>query len=358
MIAYIVLFSILLICGIYEVCNRSRTTVLGDTVVKYQPKKYYLIIPILFVLVMGIFRETTIGYDSETYYIYYWACIDKYSWAYLFTHFSIDNGFYIILKLIAIFTSDWWFARAILFLITFLLYYDIVREYSPYPATSLIIILGLSMLGLMFSILRQALAGAISLYAYKYIKKKRVLASIIIILIATTIHKSALLCFFVLAVYMLRRKKISTIQLITFSIITYLIFLVCIPFVTMLYADSRYENIATHDGGYGMLAFMIVVTIIIIRMIKLSGSDKDSEIGFLFNISCGAIFVQIGALIWSLFNRASVYFSFYWCLLIPKLLYRLPQKKRRIYFLIVAVLFGFMFFYQIAEVEKYVFHKF
>ena len=358
MIPYVVLFSILVLCGIYEVCRKPRMAVLGNTVIKPQSKRYYLIIPILVILVMGIFRETTMGYDSDTYYQYYWSCIDSYSWLYLLTHFSIDNGFFIVLKVIAIFTRDWWLARAVLFVLTFSLYYHFIARYSEYPAVSLIIVLGLALFGLMFSILRQALAGAISLFAYKQIRKGSVFKCVLFILLACTVHKSAILCVFMVVFYVLHLKKFTGFKLIVFSILAYFIFIIGIPLIALIYADSRYSGGTTRDGGYGMLLFMAAITALILRMFKLTGTNRDKGLGYMFNLSCGALMIQVGSLMWSLLTRTTVFFSFYWCLLIPNLICRLPKNKRIIYFIIVATLFGFMFFYQLSGVDMYVFHRF
>ena len=359
MLVYAVLLFILVACACYEMNEASYQSYGFDMRMPSSYRKYhYILLPVAFLLVIGIFRETTMGYDTLSYYTDYWARVDDYSWKELCTNFSIDNGFFIILKTIALFTDDWWLARAILYVITFLLYFNIVQENSPYPAVSLIIILGLTLLGLMFSILRQALAGAISLYAYKQIKKSSFIKAILIILVAATIHKSALLSVYLLAVYVVQRKKISTVLLVVLSVLAYLTFMIGIPLITRLYADSRYVDIAAHNGGYGMLAFMIVVIMIITRLIQLSGTKKDIESGYLFNISCGALFIQIGALMWDLLNRTTVYFSFYWSILIPILLYKVPAKKRCMYFAMIVLLFGFMFIYQISDAEKYVFHQF
>lgn len=358
MTPYVVLFAILVFYGIYEISRKPIMAVPKGMVNNYRSKNFYLIIPVIVILIMGIFRETTVGYDSETYYKYYWICIDDFSWPYLFTHFSIDNGFYIVLKLIAIFTRDWWLARAILFVITFLLYYYFITEYSPYPIMSLIIVLGLALLGLMFSILRQALAGAITLFAYKYVHRNKGINSIIFILLAATIHKSALVCLYIILLYKLKLKKFFGFKLLLYSVIVGIIFTIVVPIIIKLYADSRYEGIAAHNGGYGMLLFMITVTILILLLFEITNKKQDLEMGFIFNISCGAIFLQIGALIWELLNRITIYFSFYWCLLIPMLIYKLPKNWRIAYYIIVVVLFGFMFFYQISEVDKFILHQF
>lgn len=355
---YLILFFALLVCGLWEIRQgNDRALFYVKSTGQTYCKILYELIPVLMILFLGIFRETTMGYDSQAYLDTYWAITDDLSWGEILTGFQNDNGFFFVLKFISLFTKDWWAARAILFTFTFLLYYIIIVKYSPYPSTSLIIMLGLAMLGLMFSILRQALAGAITLYAFKHIRKGSWVKCLLLIMLAATVHKSALLCVFMLVLYFPRFKKFSGKELAVLSAVSYLFFIVAVPLVLNLYV-KQYIDLAAHDGGYGMLLFMVTITVLILYLFNITGEKRNGVLGFTFNLSCGALFIQIGALVWSLLNRATVYFSFYWCLLLPNLLYKLPYRKRQIFFLVIAAAFGFMFFHQIAEAELYVLHKF
>lgn len=357
MFPYICLFCCLVVCAFFETNNVSLSSI-GNKSYKAVKRSRYIIVPLIMVLILGIFRETTVGYDSETYYIYYWSQLDRYSWLDLLKDFTNDNGFFLALKVIAIFTDDYWLARAILFMVTFLIYYAAIRDESPYPTISLIIFLGLGSLGLMFGILRQALAGAICLHAYKKIRYGEWTKCLFLILIAITVHKSAILCLFMLMLYFIRAKRFSGIKLVLLSGASYLFMLIVIPLITLFYADGRYETIAMHDGGFGMLIFIISIVVLAAHLMRLTGSNKEDELKFLFNLSSGALFLQMGALQWSLLNRLGAYFSIYWCLLIPKLIYKLPRKKRLNYLFIIIMLFGFLFFYQLGDVDLYVWHKF
>lgn len=367
MVPYIVLFVCLVFGGFFEVCRPTNINEQEETKKKY--KNAYAVVPVLIILFLGIFRETTVGHDSESYYIYYWDQLSRFSWADLFTNFSVDNGFYIVLKLIAILTDDWWFARAILFVLTFSLYYLIIIKESSYPCVSLLIFVGLANLGLMFGILRQSLAMGVCFFAYKYLRKNEWLKFIIFVLIAATIHKTALISLYVFIVSFFKLKKLTYYKFLVLSGFAALVFYFVIPMITSTYNSMIYKNIATHDGGYGKFLFVIVVFVVLgylMNYIKKNEElaelnselvDNDKIVG-LYNVSSGAIFIQIGALQWGLLTRTTVYFSIYWCLLFPELLNKLSQKNRIQVYLVLAVLFGFMFFYQIDEVELFAMHSF
>ncbi|HBF15735.1 MAG TPA: hypothetical protein DDW30_08710 [Clostridiales bacterium] len=355
MLLYIILFASLILCGLLEVSTVSDSIALKRPARK---KLLYSLIPVCIILFFGIFKEVNVGYDSDTYYTYYWSLVDRYSWIDLATDFSLDNGFFAVLKIIRLFTNDWWVARAILFVFTFVLYWKVILTDSPFPTVSLIIFSGLGMLGLLCSILRQALAGAITIFAYKQIRKGSWMKCLLFILLAATIHKTALCCIYMLIIYFLWSRRFNVIRLALLSGVSYLAVLVAIPLLSAIYANSRYKDGILSDGGYGMLLFIVVVLGLSMILFRMTNENNNKNLNYLFNLSSGALFIQMGALSFALWNRIAVYFSFYWCLLLPGLLARLSLKKRILFFLIIAVLFGFMFFYQLSDVDLFVLHDF
>lgn len=358
MTPYVTLVIILFFCGLLEINYTGGNITASPSNTLARRKNIYAIIPVILLLYLGIFRETTVGVDGETYRVYYWLQLDRFSWSYLLSDFSGDNGFFVVLKVISLFTDDWWLARAILYTFTFSLYYVAIDEETPYPSVSILMCFGLGMITLMFGILRQVLAGAVTMLAYKQLKKNSRLKCLLLILLASTIHKTAFICIYMLVIHLLEHRKISGLKLIVLSLLSYAVFIAAVPMLSRLYADSRYETIAGSNGGYGMLLFMTVVVTFISYLMRITKAYSDKELINLFNLSCGALLVQIGALQWDLLTRASILFSIYWCILIPKLIYRLPKYRRLQCYITFFVLFGFMFFYQITDAETFVGHTF
>lgn len=353
MTLYVVLLALLCVTALIEK-NTKKLKADGQNKLLC----FTVLFPLLLLLFLGIFREVTVGFDARTYYYNYWLRVDTYSWESLLTDFSVDNGFLLLLKAFFSYTDDWWLVRAILFFITFSLYYVTIAKETPYPSLSLIIFLGLGTLSLMFGILRQALAGAITMIAYRHLRRGARIRSLLFILIASTVHKTALLCIFMWILYFLKTKKFTGVKLVVLSVFSYGAFFAAIPLVTLLYADSRYDSIAENNGGYGMLLFIFIILTLTGHLMRLTDAYDDHESSYLFNLSCGALFIQIGALQWSLLNRTTVFFSVYWCILIPKLIAKLPRQKQWSYYFAVIALFGFMFLYQLTDVDMFVMHEF
>ena len=361
MILYAVLFLVLLWCVMWEL-DLTTVTCFPPVLSKPYVKRIWNALPVFMIFLFGIFRDTTVGHDAQSYYVDYWCMRDYYSWIKLATDFTMDNGFFAILKIIGLFTSDYWVARAVLFTITFAIYYAVMREETPHTALSIIVFLGLAHLGLMYGILRQALAGSICFLSYTQIKKGAWKKCAVLILVGITIHKSSIICALMLLLYYLetkvKMKKCSGLQLLFLSVIVGIGAFVVIPIITSLYSGGSYADIAVPDGGYGMLLFMIAIFMLLTCLMHKTNTKEDSELAFLYNLSCGALLLQVGALQWSLLNRVTVYFSIYWCLLFPKLICKLPKRQKLFFSLIVVVMFGFMFFYQLSDVEMFVMHQF
>ena len=89
MVPYIVLFVCLLFGGFFEVCRPTNMNDLEETKEKY--KNFYAIIPGLIIFFLGVFRETSVGADAQSYYIYYWNRLEGFTWNELFTNFSIAS---------------------------------------------------------------------------------------------------------------------------------------------------------------------------------------------------------------------------------------------------------------------------
>lgn len=363
MAPYIVLFVLLLWTAYLELVPANETR-LPAAFSKPALAKLWEILPVLMIFLLGILRETTVGHDSQGYYEYYWCMRDYYSWIKLATDFTMDNGFFAILKIIGLFTNDYWVARAVLFTITFAIYYAAIRNESPYPAMSIIVFLGLAHLGLMYGILRQALAGSLCFLAYTQIKKGSWGKCAILILIAVTIHKTAIISALMLLLYFLNKhpkiagKKFSWLQLLVLSGIVAIGVFVIVPSIAKVYNGGIYADIIAPDGGFAMLLFMIGVLLLLSYLMHITDSDEDPELTFLYNLSCGALLLQVGALQWGLLTRPTAYYSIYWCLLFPKLICKLPKHQKLFFSLIVAVMFGFMFFYQLSDVDMFVMHQF
>lgn len=360
MLIYFIVLFILLIFSLIEILqkapidNNNLDTCYKSITLNKNSEIIKRILIWFFICLIGFFRSESMGYDSNNYFIYYFNRVELYSWKELLSNFQIDNGYYLLNKLIYLITSDYWIYRGILFVIVFSLYFVFFKKESPYLALSILIFFGQANLNILFSILRQSIAGGISIYSLRQIKKKHYLRSLLIVLFASTFHKSALIMLMIFPISMLKRKLSNT-KLLIISVISILFFIILLPRIVSIYAGGRYNNYSS-NGGYYIL-FLLAVSIIGTGIAMDRINPKDRWLILLYNIAAFTLAIQIGALQWALFTRIRNYYSVILCFLIPKLLALIPQKRRLILTLIIVVGYGFMFIYSMAD-SPYSFHIF
>lgn len=158
MLPYIILFVLLSLGGFIEISKDKKYYFIARKEINFY--NLYLFICVAYFVALGVFRETTVGWDSDNYFTYYWNYAYNLSWKDILLRFSGDNGFYFICKLIHQFTNDYWVFRAIIFCITFLLYFYVIKKETNNVCIGLLIFMGAAQFSLIYSILRQALAGA------------------------------------------------------------------------------------------------------------------------------------------------------------------------------------------------------
>lgn len=305
------------------------------------------------ICLIGFFRSEYMGKDANTYFIYYFNQVDYYTWKELLFNFKIDNGFFIIVKIVSLFSKSYWIQRGILFIISFSLYYYVFIRESPYLALSLIVFLGCTYLGLLFSILRQSLAGGIIFLGARDLKRKHIIRFLVLIAIASTIHKSALLLLITVPYYFLN-KKINTPLIIIISFIFYFIFKAVFPIVASWYGAGRYIEDMTSGEGYYMMLFLIII-IIFTSFVYNNNVPYNRELNVLYNIATFSIIIQVGALQWALFTRLCAYVTINMGLLVPKLIKEIKTKDKLLFCLAYIVAYGFMFFLTIKG-SPYSFH--
>lgn len=350
MVVYIALYAILCVFGFVEMQSVSNG--------KNKTVKVVYSFAFIIVLAVGVFREINVGNDANSYYDSYWSVVKNRSFGKVFLDFIHDDfGFYLITKVIQCFTTDYWVYRAILYVVTFTLYFITLKNNSRYICLSLLIFLSSSMLNLMFGILRQALAGAICFFAYNFLKKNRNFIFIILVLLATTIHKTAIISLFLICFKICDCKKINKLQLSILMLLCGVIMIVVFPVIVRLYGGGRYSNDLGFNGGI----FLFAAILIEIFVIDTATPDKvweNKEVVFEYNVSCMTMLVQVSALFWALITRTRSYYSVYFAILIPNILKEIDQKNRMMWFVVLVVGFGVMFFKQIGDANLYIFHHF
>ena len=239
-----------------------------------------------------------------------------------------DKGFYILSALIKIvFGSNETVYLFVLALIQSVIIISVYRKYSSQYLVSIFLFLASTdYISWMFNGLRQFTAVVIGLAATQYILQKRWIPTILLILLASTMHQSALLLF---PIAIIVQGKAWNRRTLLFLLATMVAVLFVDQFTNILddmMQETQYANMVSDwnewgDDGTNLLRVLVyaVPTILSIVGLKYIRQANDPLINFCTNMSI----VSTGLYVISMFTsgifigRLPIYASLYNYILLP-----------------------------------------
>lgn len=293
------------------------------------------------VLVMGL-RGSTVGSDTWNYLFNIYDNAEYY----LLYRDAGEEGFFLynyILDSIGVGKQGYLFIYAILVSAAFSHFF---YKYSQNVYVSFFLHLTIGLFAVSMSAMRQTLAVCLTLFAFDCIVQRKFLRFVIIVLIATSFHSSAL-CF--LPIYFLNRLQIDSvrnwkeqikiknlkIKLVVFVTGTLLPIFVSDSFTELIsaFVPERYSYAIDHALQHQLNPLLVVVNFLvpISCLFVLNKNNlmkqKTQHIYLILMILSGInIIVNILAMNINLFNRFSFYFLVYNMLLIPNSIATIDNK--------------------------------
>jgi hypothetical protein len=189
------------------------TVLVNNSKIPVKRKEYiYLFSFILVALFVG-FRDPEMWNDSAGYEIAftdYTKALDNFSFhdkPFGYTEF----GFYFVGVIIKTFTENSTIYFIIISLITFLFLYIFAKKFCMFPLIGLVVYMGRFMPGRNMMQIRAALAIAVLICGTQYITKQQLWKFLAVIIVAYTLHHSAIVA---IPVYFMNKMKISQIHII------------------------------------------------------------------------------------------------------------------------------------------------
>lgn len=299
--------------------------------------------------VLIVFRDYSVGIDTNVY-MYRFVRFAETEWRNLFALadlYSFEYGFVILNKLLGyvILSSRWFVAIVSLFSIVVLC--KRISEESSIPWLSFYIFVTCGLHANSLNLLRQFLAIILVFYSYRFVERKEVFKFIGIIVLAATMHVSAL-C--VLPVYWIVQVKFSkgiilavlgvtSVIIVAGNVIIYKL-IVYTPYAHLIDANVRGE------GAVGLTVICIIFFIFIILILGKRDNFKNKNmyivIGLLAMIICGMTFVVSGI------ERILPYFFIMLLIIIPNTLHAISNKNiKKQYIMCICIL---LFVYYIVVV--------
>ena len=198
-----------------------------------------------------------------------------------------------------------------------------------------------------FNTVRYYFALAITLYSFRYVLKKEYIKFIILILFAALFHKSVLV---VIPLYIIANRTLKKWQIMIFA-------LVCASFLVgkdfymqialKLYPSYQNTPYLNETGGITDNIFSIIrcVAVLVLCFICYKETIKDSKENiFYFNLNLMAIALYTCCSFIPLLSRFGYYLVTSHILLIPNVICRVEDKKKKRIILIFTVFIAIMYF--------------
>lgn len=336
-----------LITGVLK--QRRTETVPGTTEYRYNP--IWAILIFLPIFIMAGLRER-IG-DTGTYRHMFLNFPSSFSEIipYLGTD-AKDKGFGVLTIFLKSFIGD-----------NYVLYFFIIagiqsfcmikvcRKYSEsYLLSIFMFVASAAYISWMFNGIRQFLAVALTFACTGLILRKKYIPVIIVILLASTIHASALVML--PAIFAVQGKACNK-----WSVLLALAFAVLILFggrLSFLAENTQYSDVLTKgiwqtDDGTNPLRvlFGAIAPVLALLFLKKIRAENNPVINLCVNMSLIALGISVLSIFTSgiYIGRLPVYFSLYNYILLPWLLNHLFEGKSRIFAYIVLVMLYLLFYY-------------
>jgi hypothetical protein len=325
-------------------------------------KKIYIIFTFIILFFISAFRSKNIGSDT-TAYIYLFEYIGTSENIFtLSSLFSINDILesrfeigYIILNKILFNISDHYI---ILFIVVsfFVLgaWLTFIYRYSNMIWISVFLFINLRFFYFTLSGLRQAIAMAIILISYKFLKERKTTPFVIVILVASLFHLSALIFLIIYPLSTMKFNKKLLVYSFLSGITIYIIYEVILRrFLTLFPKYNMYLDSTYFDGDIKIatiLNFLIVLSIFVFGLLitkkrsdGLNSENKKSNIHLMNHIMLMATLFSFVAINANILNRFSSYFFMFTVVYIPLVIGELKKKEVRVLVTYTILLIAFLY---------------
>lgn len=222
----------------------------------------------------------------------------------------------------------------------------IIKRYSKAPMVSWAYILGVFVFVFILQGLRQSVAMAIILFSLTFVCERKLVKFILLVLLATLFHQSAIIFLIVYPLYKLKVTKFHFLIIgIAFSVCTILPASVK-QFIGYFVENSRFENyLEGRENMYSLSGFLVLLLIFIFcYMFKDEKIMKEPQNQFLYTLSMlGLVFQAAAGLVAEMF-RVAYYFNMFNMLLVANVSVAIYDKKKIAVKSALILLFAVYFF--------------
>ncbi len=312
-------------------------------------KKGYILIFLSLLMIVG-FRSMNVGTDTISYVSEFLGESkgNISGWGKLFTEYS--EPLYILLLEFCKSITDNYTIFLTIFGIPITLGFAIyIKRYSDDYMLSTLLFILLGILGFCMAGMRQSISLGLSLFAYQFVKDRKIIPFLLCCIIAFGFHNSSLVFLFIYPISYF--KKIDY----KWWILIFAAFVIGITknsvvmrVASIFFTQDRYNiygSSYTSSLNYTMLIIQVGL-LIFCYINKSTVLEDDENNAILYSMAFIGIIFQCFTPILGEFFRLSLFFSASFCILVPKVIYLLEDNRIRVlsYFFISGVSVFYIFF--------------
>jgi len=313
MLIYIAVALFPLLVGTYYNARIGRYLTEEETISKkYLRKRWtWLLVAALPMFALIAFRGEYIGADTRGYLRFFNEMIDT-PWNKMFvlnnSGYEFEPGFIVFEKLITLITHNSNVYQVIYSSIYLLAVTTFANQLEKANFSFLYFFVTFGIYTFMFTGVRQCLAMCMCLFSYKFIKKRRIIPFLILLLLAFSFHKSAIL--FIVA-YFIYNRKIGWINSVIYAGFAGFAY-VYIEVIQEWFNETLDYEYSIEETGNGFIFFAVVALITVFSFFTvLYYKKKTPESVGLLNIGVITLILWVLRLATRVAERPSYYFLFF-----------------------------------------------
>jgi transmembrane protein EpsG len=334
--------AIVFILSFFARCTAATVTTSASIPLIIKPNRLFIFGAMLSLVMISGFRSNI----GDTYFYMHIYELNDFTWSYIKE--QKDMGFGVLQKILKMYSNN---PQILIFttaLITNVLIVLVLYKYSKMLELSLYVYITGGLFLVSMNGIRQVLAAAIIFAATKFLIEGNWKKYILIILLASTFHQSALI---LIPIYFLVRFKAwskATFMLIFTSVVVTIVF---DQFSALLFSgikDTQYGHYESFtEGGANVLRVAVNAAPLVIAF---WGREKLREImpksDFIVNMSIiGVVFMIISTQNW-IFARFSIFFSLYQLILISWIVKLFRKQDEWFVYYGILICYGIYFYYE------------
>lgn len=320
----------------------SFSNISSITSVYIKPNKLFVLCALFSLVLISGLRQN-IG--DTVFYIHSYE-INDFTWDYILS--NKDIGFGIFQMVLKHFSKDPQVMIFISALITNVLIVTVLYKYSRVIEISLYVYITNGLFLVSMNGIRQVLAASIAFAGIKFLMEGSWKKYILVILLASLFHQSALILIPVYFIVQFRAWSKVTIALLLFSIVIVLGFNKFSSLLFTAIQDTQYGGYKNfHEGGANFLRVVVDGLPLVIAYIGRDSLKKMfPKCDVIINMSLiGVMFMLVSTQNW-IFARFGIYFSFFQLILISWIIKLFREKDEKLVYYFILLCYLAYFFYE------------